>query len=43
MQVAWRAAVQTVFERERQVPWWRRWFGSDGAGVAWSGESMFTS
>jgi serine/threonine-protein kinase len=43
MQLAWRAAVQAVFERERQVPWWRRWFGSDGAGVAWTGESMFTS
>ena len=26
MQGAWREAVQLVFERERQVPWWRRWF-----------------
>ncbi|MGH3625878.1 MAG: protein kinase domain-containing protein, partial [Sciscionella sp.] len=49
MQIAWRAAVQAVFERERQVPWWRRWFGaegaegSDGAGVAWTGDSLFTN
>jgi eukaryotic-like serine/threonine-protein kinase len=43
MQVAWREAVQTVFERERQVPWWRRWFSPDGSGVAWTGESMFSS
>jgi hypothetical protein len=27
-----------LFERERQVPWWRRWFGGEGAGVSWSGE-----
>jgi serine/threonine-protein kinase len=38
MQIAWREAVQMVFERERQIPWWRRWFGGDGAGVAWTGE-----
>jgi serine/threonine protein kinase len=43
MQAAWREAVQAVFERERQVPWWRRWFGSDGAGVAWTGDSLFTA
>jgi len=43
MQIAWREAVQIVFERERQVPWWRRWFTTDGAGVAWSGDSMFSS
>ncbi len=46
MQVAWRAAIQTVFERERQIPWWRRWFGpdaADGAGVAWAGDSLLTS
>jgi eukaryotic-like serine/threonine-protein kinase len=43
MQLAWREAVQAVFERERQVPWWRRWFGSDGAGVAWTGDSLFTT
>ena len=43
MQTAWREAVQIVFERERQVPWWRRWFTTDGAGVAWSGDSMFSS
>jgi len=43
MQAAWREAVQIVFERERQVPWWRRWFTADGAGVAWSGDSMFSS
>jgi serine/threonine-protein kinase len=38
MQIAWREAVQMVFERERQVPWWRRWFGGENAGVAWTGE-----
>ena len=46
MQAAWREAVQLVFERERQIPWWRRWFGPDapdGAGVGWSGDSLFTS
>jgi serine/threonine-protein kinase len=43
MQTAWREAVQVVFERERQVPWWRRWFTTDGAGVAWSGDSMFNN
>jgi len=43
MQVAWREAVQAVLERERQVPWWRRWFASDGAGVAWTGDSLFTT
>jgi serine/threonine protein kinase len=43
MQAAWRDAVQAVFERERQVPWWRRWFGADGAGVAWTGDSLFTA
>jgi serine/threonine-protein kinase len=43
MQAAWRDAVQSVFERERQVPWWRRWFGADGAGVAWTGDSLFTA
>jgi len=43
MQSAWRIAVQTVFERERQMPWWRRWFGTDGAGVAWTGDSIFTN
>ena len=43
MQLAWREAVQTVLERERQVPWWRRWFGGDGAGVAWTGDSLYTT
>jgi len=43
MQAAWRDAVQAVFERERQVPWWRRWFGADGAGTAWTGDSLFTA
>lgn len=42
MQLAWRDAVQAVFERHRQVPWWRRWFGTDDAGVTWSGDSIFT-
>lgn len=43
MQSAWRTAVQAVFERERQVPWWRRWFTADGAGVAWQGDSLYTT
>ncbi|HEY9227724.1 MAG TPA: serine/threonine-protein kinase, partial [Gemmatimonadaceae bacterium] len=43
MQTAWRTAVQAVFERERQVPWWRRWFAPDGTGTAWSGDSLFTA
>jgi eukaryotic-like serine/threonine-protein kinase len=43
MQAAWREAVQIVFERERHVPWWRRWFAPDGAGVAWTGDSLFTA
>ncbi|MDB4877679.1 MAG: protein kinase [Gemmatimonadetes bacterium] len=43
MQLAWREAVQIVFERERQVPWWRRWFAPDGSGVAWTGDSLFTA
>jgi len=43
MQAGWRDAVQIVFERERQIPWWRRWFGGDGAGVAWAGDSMLPS
>jgi len=43
MQTAWREAVQAVFERERRVPWWRRWFTADGAGVGWSGDSIYTS
>jgi eukaryotic-like serine/threonine-protein kinase len=43
MQAVWRQAVQAVFERERQVPWWRRWFGSDGSGVAWTGDATFTN
>jgi hypothetical protein len=43
MQLVWRQAVQVVFERERQIPWWRRWFGSDGSGVAWTGDATFTN
>lgn len=43
MQAAWREAVQLVFERERQVPWWRRWFTGDGSVVSWTGDSLFTS
>jgi serine/threonine-protein kinase len=43
MQTAWREAVQTVFERERQIPWWRRWFATDAAGVPWTGDSIYTS
>ena len=43
MQLAWRDAVQAVFERDRQVPWWRRWFGAENAGVQWTGDSLFTT
>ncbi len=43
MQTAWREAVQAVYERERQVPWWRRWFGSDGSGAGWSGDATLTN
>ena len=43
MQAAWREAVQIVLERDRQVPWWRRWFAPDGTGTAWAGESLFTA
>jgi serine/threonine protein kinase len=43
MQTAWREAVQAIFERERQLPWWRRWLGGDGAGVAWTGDSLYTA
>jgi serine/threonine-protein kinase len=42
MQAAWRDAVQAVFERDRQVPWWRRWFGAEGPGVAWTSDSLFS-
>jgi serine/threonine protein kinase len=44
MQAAWRDAVQSVFERERQIPWWRRWFGAEAgqASLAWTGDSLFT-
>ena len=42
MQQAWREAVQAVLERERQIPWWRRWFGGEGAAMAWTGDSMIT-
>lgn len=43
MQVAWRDAVQAVFERDRQVPWWRRWLGAEGPGVPWTNDSLFSS
>jgi serine/threonine-protein kinase len=43
MQTAWRAAVSAVMERERQVPWWRRWLGGETAGSPWAGESLFTA
>jgi serine/threonine-protein kinase len=42
MQVAWREAVQSVFERERRVPWWRRWFAAD-ADAGWTGDSIQAS
>ena len=42
-QAAWREAVQVLLERERQVPWWRRWSSPDGTGSAWAGESLFTA
>jgi eukaryotic-like serine/threonine-protein kinase len=39
MQAAWRTAVQEVFERERRVPWWRRWISSgDTSAMAWTGD-----
>jgi serine/threonine-protein kinase len=31
MQAAWRDAVNGVFDRERRVPWWRRWLIDQGA------------
>ncbi|MGH9885504.1 MAG: serine/threonine-protein kinase, partial [bacterium] len=43
MQAAWREAVHAVFERDRQVPWWRRWFALDGTAPAWTGDSIFTA
>jgi serine/threonine protein kinase len=43
MQTAWRDAVQIVLERDRQVPWWRRWFAPDGTGTVWAGDSLFTT
>jgi serine/threonine-protein kinase len=43
MQAAWREAVQVVLARDRQVPWWRRWFAPDGTGTAWAGDSLFTA
>ena len=44
MQVAWRDAVQAVFDRQRRVPWWRRWgTPGDGAGLAWTGESPYVT
>jgi serine/threonine protein kinase len=41
MQSAWRTAIQAVFNRDRQMPWWRRWFGTEGVGVAWTGDANF--
>ncbi|HTR78763.1 MAG TPA: serine/threonine-protein kinase, partial [Gemmatimonadaceae bacterium] len=38
MQTAWRAAVQSLFEREHRVPWWRRWFGGEEPGAPWGGD-----
>jgi serine/threonine protein kinase len=32
MQEAWRFAAGTVLERERRVPWWRRFFGAEETG-----------
>lgn len=43
MQVAWRAAVGSVFARERRVPWWRRWFPADPVGPAWEGNHPHAS
>ncbi|HKO15255.1 MAG TPA: serine/threonine-protein kinase [Gemmatimonadaceae bacterium] len=39
MQAAWREAVQTLYEREHRMPWWRRWRSGDTAGLAWTGEA----
>ena len=35
MQEAWRFAAGTVLERERRVPWWRRFFGTEETGESW--------
>jgi serine/threonine-protein kinase len=43
MQGAWRSAVQIVFERERRVPWWRRWFANEDASAVWTGDSPYSS
>ena len=31
MQIGWRDAVNSVFDRDRRVPWWRRWMLDEGA------------
>ena len=38
MRAAWRLAVEAVYERERRVPWWKRWLGNEGPGPSWTGE-----
>jgi hypothetical protein len=29
MQVAWRDAVRGVLDRDRETPWWRRFFSGE--------------
>ena len=38
MQGAWRDAVQSIYDRDRRAPWWRRWSAGDAASLAWTGE-----
>jgi serine/threonine protein kinase len=36
MQKAWRQAVQSMYDRDRRGPWWRRWMSTDSAGMVWT-------
>ena len=38
MQTAWREAVQTIYDRDRRTPWWRRWIAGDSMSLAWTGD-----
>ena len=38
MQGAWREAVQSLYDRDRRAPWWRRWIAGDTANLAWTGD-----
>ena len=37
MQAGWRDAVNRVFDRDRRVPWWRRWMLDQGAPTGLAG------